>query len=437
MKRINYIGDIEPTPGSRVSIGGRVSRIAEVKVGKFVWVRDATGIAQLTLIKGKAQDAAIKIGESLSINDFVVVNGSIPQDMKSKVGIEIIPESIDVVGKAMETSPIDIEGPIESSIDKRFDWRALDLRNPNRLSIFRIESRLLEGFRKYFYSEDFSEVFTPSLMGMPSEGGSEVFSLEHFGKTAYLRQDPQLHRQLLMIAGFERVYEIGPSWRAELSNTPRHMTEHRTCAAEISFINDEKDTMRLEEKAIISAMKNVSEKCEKELKQLNIEIEVPKAPFPELKFPEVYDILKELGIKLQRGEDLSRESEEALSKYVKEKYDSDFFFVNRFPFKVKPFYVMRVDEEPEWARSVDLMYKGLEMSSGGQREHRYERIIEQAKLKGMTMENIEWFTNFFKYGAPPHGGFSIGVERLTMKMLDLQSVRESTLFPRSPDRLLP
>ncbi len=437
MKRVHYIEDAPKAPGSKVSIGGRVSRIAEVKSGKFVWVRDITGIAQLTFLNGKTPESAMRTSDSLSINDFVVVEGTVPEVIKTKLGMEIIPDKIEIVGKSLETSPIDIEGPIESGSDKRFDWRALDLRNPNQTAIFRIQSKLLEGLRRYFYSEDFAEVFTPSLMGMPSEGGSEVFSLEHFGKTAYLRQDPQLHRQLLMVAGFEKIYEIGPSWRAEQSNTPRHMTEHRTCAAEISFITDEKDTMRMEEKAIISGFENVVKKCGRELEQLDVKLEVPKAPFPELKFPDIYDTLEELGISIERGSDYSREAEEALGKYVKEKYKSDFFFVNRFPFSVKPFYVMRVDEDPQWARSVDLMYKGMEMSSGGQREHRYEKIMAQAQEKGLNLKNLEWFTNFFKYGAPPHGGFSMGIERLTMKMLDLISVRESTLFPRSPDRLLP
>ena len=256
----------------------------------------------------------------------------------------------------------------------------------------------MEGMRSYFHSDHFSEVFTPSLMGTPSEGGSEVFSLEHFGKTAYLRQDPQLHRQLLMVAGFEKVYEIGPSWRAEMSNTLRHLTEHRTCAAEISFIDDERDIMRIEEKAIIGGLKSVTEKCKRELELLEVKLDVPKAPFPELSFPDIYKILADLGIKIEYGKDYTREAEEALGKYVKEKYDSDWFFVNKFPFAVKPFYVMKDDKDPTWARSVDLVYKGMEMSSGGQREHRYEKIIAQANEKWLNLDNLKWFTDFFKYG---------------------------------------
>jgi aspartyl-tRNA synthetase len=195
--------------------------------------------------------------------------------------------------------------------------------------------------------------------------------------------------------------------------------------------------MRLEEQVIIGGLKNVNEKCKMELETLDVKLEVPKAPFPELSFPGLYDILYGMGIKIEHGKDYTREAEEALGKYVKEKYNTDWFFVNKFPFAVKPFYVMKDEEDPQWARSIDLVYKGMEMSSGGQREHRYEKIIAQANEKWLNLDNLKWFTEFFKYGAPPHGGFSMGIERLTMQLLDLKNVRETALFPRSPERLLP
>ena len=438
MMRIEYIKDMPRTPGSKVRIGGRVSRVNDLKIARFVWIRDVTGSAQVTALKKKASPEMLKEVEALAPNDFVVIEGEVPQEIKASSGVEIIPTMIKVVSKSQGPSPIDIEGFIESSIDKRLDWRALDLRSPKSTAIFIIQSKLMEGMQRYLYSQRFMQTFTPSLMGVSSEGGSEVFGLRHFGKNAFLRQDPQLHRQLLMVAGFERIYEIGPSWRAELSNTPMHLTEHRTCAAELSFIDDEKDTMHIEENLIMHALKAVAEECQEELKLFGIELKVPKVPFPVLEFPAIYDILEELGFKSNRGkEDYNRQGEMALGKYVEEKHGSDFFFVNRFPFAIKPFYVMRVDDEPEWARSVDLVYKGLEISSGGQREHRHDKIIEQAKMKGLDPENLRWFTDFFRYGAPPHGGFSIGIERLTMKLLGLQNVRETTLFPRTPDRLIP
>ncbi len=437
MLRITYIRDAAAEPGSMLKIGGRVIRISEVKIGRFIWVRDITGTIQITAIKEKAGERVMGVANSLSPNDFVVVDGKVPEKRESKQYPELLPESISIVGKALEPSPIDIEGHTETNFDKRLDWRALDLRNQSQTAVFLVESAVLEGMHRYLSSHGFMQVFTPSLMGMPSEGGSEVFSLQHFGKTAYLRQDPQLHRQLLMLAGFEKIYEVGPSWRAEQSNTPRHLTEHRTCAAELSFIKDERDVVRAEQNMALAAVKNVLKRCGEELKTLGVELVAPRVPFPVLKFPKVYDILGELGVSVERGSDYGRSGEEALGKYVKEKYGSDFFFVDRFPFAVKPFYVMRVDESPQWARSIDLIYKGMELSSGGQREHRYEKIVEQIREKGLEAEKLEWFTNFFKYGAPPHGGFSLGIERFTAQLLNLASVKEAAAFPRSPDRLLP
>jgi aspartyl-tRNA synthetase len=438
MIKIDYIRDIPKEPNRKVHIGGRVSRINDLKSARFIWIKDVSGSLQVTVIKKKTSTDLLATLESLMPNDFVAIDGHIPEEVKAASGLEIIPDSVRIVSKAMGPSPIDIDGFNETSVDKRLDWRALDLRNSRSTAIFLIQSKLMEGMQKYLYSEKFMQVFTPSLMGVSSEGGSEVFNLKHFGKNAFLRQDPQLHRELLMVAGFEKIYEIGPSWRAELSNTPQHLTEHRTCAAEISFIEDEHDIIKVEENLIMHGLKKVVEDCQEELKTLGVELNVPKLPFPVLEFPKVYDILEELGFKYQRGrEDYDKKGEMALGNYVKEKYDSDFFFVNRFPFAVKPFYVMKVDEDPTWARSIDLIYKGMELSSGGQREHRYEKIISQAKEKGLETEKLEWFTNFFKYGAPPHGGFSIGMERFVMQILNLQNIREASLFPRAPERLVP
>jgi len=438
MLRVDYIRDAPKTPGSRVKIGGRVVRVTDLKSARFFWIRDVTGAIQVTVLKKKTEPELMKLVEELMPNDFLVIEGSVPEEIKAASGAEIVPSKITVVSKSQAPSPIDIEGFNESSIDKRLDWRALDLRNPRQTAIFVIQSKLMEGMQKYFYSHRFMQTFTPSLMGTSSEGGSEVFGLKHFGKNAFLRQDPQLHRELLMLAGFEKIYEIGPSWRAELSNTPQHLTEHRTCASEISFIEDERDVMKVEENVIMHAVKAVVDDCQEELKLFDTKLEVPKLPLPVLEFPGVYDILEELGFKSNRGkEDYSKQGEMALGRYVKEKYGADFFFINRFPYAIKPFYVMRVDDEPEWARSTDLIYRGVEMSSGGQREHRYEKIIEQAKGKGLDVDNLKWFTEFFRYGAPPHGGFSIGMERLTMQILGLSNVREAALFPRAPERLIP
>ncbi len=290
---------------------------------------------------------------------------------------------------------------------------------------------------EYLSDKGYLQVFTPCLLGGTSEGGAEVFKVDYFGREAFLRQDPQLHRQLCIAAGFDRIYDLGPNWRAEASHTPRHLCEHRGMAVEFGFMSNETDMMRVEEELIVAAMRKVRDECSHELEILQVNPEIPSAPFPEMRFPEIYRILEEHGKKLPYGSDIDKEGETLLCEHVREKYKTDAFFINRFPFAVKPFYVMRVDDEPQWARSVDFVYKDLEQSSGGQREHRYEKIMDQLKEKGMKPETMEWFTEPFKFGVPPHGGFCLGIERFTMSFLGKENIRETTIFPRTPERLLP
>lgn len=437
LKRTHYIKDIPKSPGLEVTVGGWVENVKEVGKLVFVWVRDRTGIAQLTFKKGRVTDEMLNRARNLGIHDFISARGTVPDKAEAKVGVEILPESIEVLSRAKKPLPLDVSGTVESKLDTRLEWRAIDLRDPKQMAILKIQAKLVEGMQEYLNSNGFIQVFTPCIIGSPSESGAELFPVSYFEKTAYLRQDPQLHRQLLMVAGMDKIYDLGPSWRAEPSHTPRHLCEHRGCAVEMSFIDDEIDVMRIEEQLIVSSIKKVKEGCKEELESLDRYLEVPDTPFPEIRFPRVYEILGEMGKNIPYGEDLDREAERLLAKYVKEKYGNDFFFVNRFPYKVKPFYVMRVDEEPYWARSIDLICKGIELSSGGQREHRYEKIVEQAKDKGMSLNSLKWFTEFFKYGAPPHGGFNVGIERLTMALLDLPNIREATPFPRTPEHMLP
>jgi aspartyl-tRNA synthetase len=274
-------------------------------------------------------------------------------------------------------------------------------------------------------------------MGTASESGSEVFPVAYYDKEAFLRQDPQLHRQLTIAGGFERIYDIGPCWRAEASHTTRHLCEHRVCAAEMAFIQGEQDVMHLEEELIVSALKRVKKLCDEELKQVNIEINIPSTPFPELRFPEIYDILNSHGKMLKFPEDIDTEADRILWQHVKDKHDAEFYFFNKFPFALKPFYVMEDDNAPGFAKSVDLNFRGLELSSGGQRENRYEALMRNVKAKKMNEASVEWFTKFFKYGVPPHGGFAIGVERLTQSLLRMDNIKECVLFPRDPDRLVP
>lgn len=434
LKRTHLIRELRT---GEATISGWVNVVRDLGNVKFLIVRDSTGIVQVTIKKGVVDEALLRIAESLNQWDVIALKGEVVERKNAPEGREIIPSWIEVLNKAETPLPLDISGKIESNLDTRLDWRVLDLRRPETAAIFKVQAKMVEGIEDYLRRNGYLQVFTPCLMGSASESGAEVFPVVYFDREAFLRQDPQLHRQLLIIAGFDRIFDLGPNWRAEPSHTPRHLCEHRACAVEFGFMNDESDMMRAEEGVIVAALRKIKEECKEELGLLEKEVSIPKTPFPELRFPEIYEVLEEFGKKVEFGEDYDRESEVILWKYVKEKFESDFFFVNRFPFKVKPFYVMRVDEEPQWARSVDLIYRGLELSSGGQREHRYSKIVEQLREKEMTVEVMEWFTKFFKYGAPPHGGFCLGIERFIMQLLDIANVREAALFPRAPERLLP
>jgi len=434
--KTHLVRDIQPELDEKeVVLGGWIENIRNVGKIKFYLLRDVTGIIQITLLKKEVSEELKEKFQQIKRHSSVVIKGQVKKNKIAPGGVEILPLNVDFINSPIEVIPLDAKQSADLSV--RLDYRPVDLRNKKNWAIFRIQSKIIEGMMQFLRKNDFIQVFTPCIMGIPSESGAEVFPIFYFQKNAFLRQDPQLHRQLTILGGLERIFDIGASWRAEPSYTPRHLTEHRGCAVEFAYIKDETSTMRLEELLVQSAYEIVNEDCAEELETLEIKLQIPSVPFPVLKFPEVYDILKEFGKNIPFGEDIDRESEKLISEYVKEKYKHEFVFLNRFPSKIKPFYVMYVDEDPQYARSVDLICKGLELSSGGQREHRYEKIIEHLKEKNMSIKDSEWFTKFFKYGAPPHGGFNIGIERITMQMLGLKNIREVTLFPRDPTRLVP
>ncbi|MEM5797658.1 MAG: aspartate--tRNA(Asn) ligase [Candidatus Aenigmatarchaeota archaeon] len=436
MKRTHFTSELKEAVGKNVVVKGWVHDIRLLGGINFLLLRDFDGIVQVTIQKSASPKILEKI-KMLHNEDIIEVKGVVQKTSKTKSGIEIVPEEIVKISSAEPILPLDPRRVTRSNLATRLDWRSLDLRSPENLAIFKIQSKLMVAFEEYLLNNKFIKVFTPSIIGGISEGGSDVFPVVYFDKQAFLRQDPQLHRELLIAGGFEKIFETGPSWRAEKSHTVWHMAEHRTVAVEVAFIEDEHDVMRVEEGMVVYALEKVKKECDEQLEILNKEIKVPKTPFPELQFPKIYDILEELGKPIPKGQDLNRESEEALATYIRERFKSEFFFVNRFPYAVKPFYVMKVDESPEWARSIDLVFKGMEVSSGGQREHRYQKLISQIKEKGLNLNSLKWFTEVFKYGVPPMGGYSLGIERFTMKLLDIANVREATLFPRDTERVLP
>jgi len=428
------IKEVFSSKKKEVEIAGWVHNTRNLSKVKFLVLRDISGIVQVTGVNGKTEDKIFEMMDKLSRESVVYVKGSLKDSKQAPGGKEINPSELVVISEA-ESLPIDVSEHSKTELPKRLDYRCLSLRTKRSQAIFKVQSKIVEGMQNWLNKNNFQQVFTPCLMGVPSESGAEAFEVKYFNKKAFLRQDPQLHRQLTVLGGIEKLYDIGPSWRAEKSNTIKHMTEHRTCAVELAFIDDEQDTMRVEEQMIVSAIQNVLDTCQEELDFLEVKLKVPKTPFPELRFPEIYDILKKEGKDIY-GEDLDAEAEKILWEYVKKNYKSDFYFFNKFPHRIKPFYVMG-DNNSEWARSVDLNFKGMEMSSGGQREHRYDKLMKNVKERKMSLKSVEWFTKFFKYGVPPHGGFALGIERFTQMLLDIPNIREATLFPRDPDRTTP
>ncbi len=429
--------ELKARVGKEVSLFGWVHDVRVLGGISFVLLRNSKGIVQVAAPK---KAVAAEVSEAISRlkqEDVIEVVGTVKESSAARHGIEVVPSRVAVVSPSAVPLPLDPRGVTPASLDTRLQWRSLELRRPESAAIFRVMDAAVEGFEGYLRRNGFIRSFTPSILGGTSEGGSEVFKVDYYGRPAFLRQDPQLHRQLVVAAGFDRVYDLGTNWRAELSHTPRHLSEHRTIAPEMAFISDERDVMRVEEGMVAAGLREVVESCADELALLKLELEVPATPFPEVDFPEVYSILSRAGREVPRGEDIDEQSQRVLADHVKKQTGSDFFFLNRFPAAAKPFYVMRVDDEPEFARSTDLVFKGLELSSGGQREHRHDRIVAQIKEKGYSAEELKWFTEPFRYGVPPHGGYSFGIERFVAYTLGLSNVKEAALFPRDPETLQP
>lgn len=437
MRELLSPSELSKRVGKKVQLAGWVHDVRLLGGISFVLLRNSRGIVQVAAPKKEVSNSITETIAGLHQEDVVTIEGMVKESKAARLGFEVVPSSIEVLSKAAVPLPLDPRGVTPASLDTRLEWRSLELRRPEAAAVFKIENAVVQGFEDYLRGEGFIRAFTPSIIGGISEGGSEVFKIDFYGKPAFLRQDPQLHRQLTIAGGFDRIYDLGTNWRAEVSHTPRHISEHRTIAPEMSFISDERDTMRVQEQMVVAGIRRVIKDCGQELQTLKVELEEPHTPFPELAFPEVYETLKALGKELPRNQDIDEVSQRALAEKVKKDNGSDFFYLNRFPSGAKPFYVMHVDDDQEFARSVDLVYKGLELSSGGQREHRHDRIVSQIKEKGFSAEGLSWFTEPFRYGVPPHGGYSFGIERFVSYLLGMSNIREAVLFPRDPDTLQP
>ena len=439
-----YIKDAIENPG-KVKIQGFVDIIRDTKYVVFIILKDITGTIQVTIEK-EGNDELLKKIEGLTADSVItVVGNAVASEYVKLNGVEVIPEDV-VVESLADALPINRKeipatkkkAAVErSSIDQRIDYRWIDLRTEENQLMFKVQTVMVNAMRKFLIEKNFIEIHSPKLIGTASESGSDVFEVKYFDRFAYLAQSPQFYKQMAMASGFERIFEVGPVFRAEKSFTSKHTTEFTGFDLEFSYIESFRDVMKMEEELLAYMLKEVKEAYGDKIKELfGIDVIVPTTPFPVIKLADLYDELeKEFGYTVPEEEknDLTTEAEKLSYDWVMKKYGHEFLFVIDFGPEKRAFYHMR--DENGIPQGYDLIWRGVEITTGAQREHRYDLLAAQAKEKGLD-EDVKFYLEFFKYGCPPHGGFGIGVDRLTMLMLGLH-IKDAMFIFRGPNRLNP
>ncbi len=426
------IAEAKKLASGSVKLAGFVQNLRLHKGIAFLELRDISGLIQLVLEESRLDFSLVK---DLSLESVIEVEGLLQEkpakkgNLASQKDFELLVSKLALLSASRHDLPIGVlnKADNEAGTDLRFNWRFLDLRQADKPLIFKVWTKLEEGFREELLRQNFIQIYTPSLMNTASESGAEVFEVKYFDKKAYLAQSPQFYKQMAMAAGLERVFVCGPVFRAEPSFTNRHLTEFTGWDFEMSYIDSIEEIMEIEESLLISGFRKLKE-------DLNLEIEVPSLDFPKISFSKVKKILNERGVKAEKEFDLSPEEEREISKYVKESYSHDFLFITHYPIEARPFYHMR---ENDLTKSFDLLYQGIEITTGAQREHRPDILIKQAKEKDMDIDSLQDYINFFKYGCPPHGGVGLGPGRLIMKILNYDNIKEVSFLPRDVKRLKP
>jgi len=430
------ISDLPEQIDQQVTIRGWVQAIRDQKSVQFVIVRDETGMAQVVLPKSEPPSDLNERVSALTAESAVTIAGTVAADERVKLGgLELKLEELQV------DSPAEPEVPIapDSALDKRIDWRYLDLRRPDRRLIFEVQTTTEQAMRDYWRKQGFIELHSPKLMGSASESGAELFKVDYFERVAYLAQSPQFYKQMAMAAGFGKVFEVGPVFRANPSFTSRHDTEFTSVDVEIAWVDSHEDVMAFEERWLAHVLTAVKETHGEQIEPtFETELIVPSVPFPRVTLEQAKELLREHGHDAPgAGHDLDPPSERALSAIVKDLHGHEFAFVTDYPTTVRPFYHMRHPEDQTLTKSFDLLWRGIELTTGAQREHRYEKLLAQAEDRGVDVGPIQYYLDFFRYGAPPHGGFGFGLTRLLMQMLGQENVREVTFLYRGPHRLEP
>ncbi len=414
--------------GQEVTIAGWVHELRDLGGIKFLLLRDRKGLVQVTFLKKKVREEIFQKFSDLGREYVIQVMGTVEKSDIAQVGIEIFPTSITILSEADSPLPLDPTQKVKADFDTRLNHRVLDLRSRSHQLVFHVQACLVSGFREFLENEGFCEIHTPKIVATGTEGGTELFPVQYFENEAFLAQSPQFYKQMLVGAGFERVYEIGPVYRAEEHNTVRHINEYTSLDLEMGFITDDRDIRALENRLLLHMYRKLESECSGELHEL--EADIPEVPekIPDITFAEALEIAGEEGF------DLSPGGEKSVCDYSKESLDSEFVFVTTYPQKKRPMYAM---PDGELTKSFDLLLRGTEVTTGGQRIHQYSLLVERMRERGLNPEDFVFYLEVFKYGMPPHGGFAIGAERLTMQTLNLPNIREATFFPRDRTRLSP
>jgi nondiscriminating aspartyl-tRNA synthetase len=437
MKRRVLVRDLRDHIGETVTVCGWINALRLQRKMQFVILRDPSGMVQVTHRRGGEGDALEQTIESLSDESAVAITGQVVDNAIVNLGgLEIVADRVDVLGQAETPLPIDEN----SGPEHRLQWRYLDIRmRPSLRVLFDVGTTLEAAMRTYVYRHGFTEVHTPKLMGAPSESGAEVFKVNYFDRTAYLAQSPQFFKQMAIAAGIERVFEVGPVFRAEPSFTSRHATEFTGIDIEMAWIDGVEDVMAFEEGMLAHVLAEVADQHGERIAEVyGVKVNVPEVPFPRLTMAEALETLRAKGWDPEgEKDDLDPEGERALSAHIAEQTGHEFVFVTHFPASIRPFYHMRPADRPDLTLSFDLLWNGLEITTGAQREHRYDVLTKQCIEKGMNLESLTDYLNTFRYGCPPHGGLGMGFNRVLMLLLGLPSIRDAMFLFRGPNRLTP
>ncbi|MFH0986817.1 MAG: aspartate--tRNA(Asn) ligase, partial [Candidatus Micrarchaeota archaeon] len=398
----------------------------------FLKIRDREGLVQV-IVKSDDEKMFSEI-QNLTPETVVAVHGTVKASKQAKGGYEIAPEKVEVLSRAEVPLPLDISGKIDSELDTRLNSRFMDLRQDKTKAVFMIRDCVTTAIHRTMDDMGFIEISSPKIVSGGVEGGATLFPMTYFGRPAFLSQSPQLYKQMMMATGFDKVYEIAPVFRAEKSDTNKHLAEFTGFDVEMAFIKSWKDVAKVLEDIVVDVYKHVEKHAKNHLEVLKAELEVPKKPFVYLTHDECNKLLKR-----KPFQDIGTDDEKKLGEMVKNEYDHDFLFITEFPscLKAETFYVKRNDEKPEYTTSFDLEIKGQELVTGNQREHRYAILMKQMKEAGANPGSFDFYLDTFRYGMPPHGGFGMGIDRFVQKMLDLPNIREAVLHPRDMKRVTP